>query len=190
MEQKIFIKGTNLIVKSGIFNPDINVTNSSSMILNNIPDIKQKEILDVGCGTGIIGIYCALNGAKKVLATDIDEKAIENTKENIITNKAQNIEVLKSNLFEKVKGKFDYIFANLPISDRHWNLGISTINLLKNFLLEVRDHLKEGGKFYFTWILEHDVQSAIRLLKENNFHFKEKIEEKFNRTWYLFEVSK
>ncbi|MDO8528427.1 MAG: methyltransferase [Nanoarchaeota archaeon] len=187
---KIKIKGINLLVKEGVFNPDPKNTNSSSMILNNLPNIKQKEILDVGCGTGIIGIYCALNGSKKVLATDIDNKAIQNTKENIKINKVSNIKVLKSDLFEKVKGSFDYIFGNLPINDKSWNLNISTVELMNKFLSEAKKHLKNNGKVFFTWNSDDGVEPVRILLNKGHYNYKEKIEKKPDKLWYLFEVSK
>lgn len=189
-EKILEIKGVKLKVNVGVFDPDPKITYSSSFILNNLPDVNGKEILDMGCGTGIIGVCCALNKAKNVLAVDIDEKAVENTKENISLNKVSNIEVIKSNLFEKVKGKFDYILANLPISNKHWDLGMSTQDMLDLFLSKAKPYLKEGGKIYFVWISDHDVGGVIKLLKDRELRYKEKIEEKLNRMWYLFEVLK
>ena len=39
----------------------------------------HQRCLDVGCGTGILGIQLALNGASHVRAIDIDERAVRNT---------------------------------------------------------------------------------------------------------------
>ncbi len=89
-DYEITFKGVKLHVRRGVFSPDPKITNSSSIILNNLPDIKNKDILDVGCGSGIIGIYCAMNGARKVIAVDIDEKAVDNTLENARRNKVEN----------------------------------------------------------------------------------------------------
>src|SRR3989338_405469 len=46
-------------------------------------DIKQKEIVDLGCGTGVLGIGALLLGAKKVYFVDIDEKVIDTAEENL-----------------------------------------------------------------------------------------------------------
>ena len=46
-------------------------------------DIKQKEIVDLGCGTGVLGIGALLLGAKKVYFVDIDEKVIGIAEENL-----------------------------------------------------------------------------------------------------------
>jgi release factor glutamine methyltransferase len=185
--KNIVIKGVPLKVEEGVFDPS--ETNSSSMILNYLPDIKQKEVLDMGSGTGIISVYCALNGAKKVLAADIDDRALENTRENVEMNGlGKEVKVVKSDLFEKVKGRFDYIFGNLPINDKSWNLSVSTVELMKKFLSEAVEHLKTGGKIYFTWNSDDGVEPVRAILREGGYNFKEKTEKKPDKTWYLFEV--
>lgn len=189
-KQKILFRGINLLIKKGVFNPDPKITNSSSLIINNLPDIKDKEILDVGTGSGVISIYCALKGARKVIAVDIDEAILENAKHNIKTNKVEKIvKVIKSDLFENVSGSFDYIFGNLPISDKHWNLKVSTTNLMKRFIFESQKHLKKGGKIYFTWCSISDILPIKDYLIKNKFNFKELEENKLGYRWYLFEIS-
>ncbi|MGM9810127.1 MAG: 50S ribosomal protein L11 methyltransferase, partial [Paludibacteraceae bacterium] len=44
------------------------------------------RVLDNGCGTGVLGIFAAKRGAESVLAIDIDDKSVENTRENIARN--------------------------------------------------------------------------------------------------------
>jgi len=187
-DYELLWKGINLLVKNGVFTPDPDKTNSTSIILNNLPDIQGKDILDMGCGTGIIGIYCALNGARKVVAVDVDKNAVENTRENIKRNNAKNIEVILSNLFEHVMGSFDYIFGNLPIHDPSWDLGISTTELLKKFLRECKDYVHLGGAVYFTWNSDQDIAPVKEFLQATNYLFEEIIEEKSNKTWHLFQI--
>ena len=185
----IHLKGVRLVLRKGVFSPDPKRTNSTLMILNNLPGIRGKNILDVGCGSGIIGIYCALNGAKSVVAVDVEEKAIENAKENIARNKVGNIiKVIKSDLFENIKGTFDYIFGNLPIVDKSWNLDVSTVDLIKNFIFGCKRHVKKGGVAYFTWNSESDVISVRNFLKANKYKFEQVIEKTNDRIWYLFKI--
>ncbi|MFH1800086.1 MAG: 50S ribosomal protein L11 methyltransferase [Candidatus Omnitrophota bacterium] len=49
---------------------------------NHVASFKDKTVLDIGTGSGIIGLYAAKLGAKKVVATDIDQDAIECTQKN------------------------------------------------------------------------------------------------------------
>ena len=55
-------------------------------------DLKDKRILDCGCGTGILGIIAAKYGAKAVVGYDIDEWSVENSQHNIAINNVENIE--------------------------------------------------------------------------------------------------
>ncbi|MHC1568132.1 MAG: 50S ribosomal protein L11 methyltransferase [Candidatus Syntropharchaeia archaeon] len=81
-----------------------------SFIVENIKN--GMTFLDVGCGTGILSIVAKKLGAGKVLAVDIDPQAVEIAIENALRNDVK-IDVLESNLLEKVKGKYDMIAANI-----------------------------------------------------------------------------
>jgi ribosomal protein L11 methyltransferase len=71
------------------------------------------NVLDVGTGTGILAICCAKLGSEKVVAMDIDEKAIEIATENVAINDVEDrIEIIQSDIAD-YKGKFNLIVANL-----------------------------------------------------------------------------
>jgi release factor glutamine methyltransferase len=185
---EVVLKGLSFIVKSGVFLPEPTQTYSTLIYFDNLPDVAGKIVADIGCGCGAIGIYCLLKKAKKVVASDVLEVALENTKENAIKfNVEDKIKIVKSNLFENIKEKFDYIFANLPISSESW--GIDTQVLLKKFLSDCTSHLKKNGKVYFVWISSHDTESVRRYLVDEKFNFKEIKASKLNRVYSLFEVS-
>lgn len=189
-DKSIEVKGIKLKVKKGVFNPDKKITNSTSLVLNNLPVLKDKDVLDVGCGTGIIAIACALSGAKRVVAIDVDKNSLENAKINVKANNVQDkVEVIESDLFDKVHGKFDYILANLPISDKHWNLSVSTLDLVKKFVIESLNHTKENGKIYIVWASFSKVSPLKQFFKEKSYNYKEIKQRKLKRMWYLFEIS-
>ena len=68
---------------------------------------KGKKVLDIGSGSGIQALAAKKAKALSVLATDINPEAIKHLK-------FLNLKAIKSNLFSKVKGKFDLIIFNPP----------------------------------------------------------------------------
>ena len=73
-----------------------------------------STVLDVGCGSGILGIASVLLGAKSAFGVDIDpmavRTAVENAKANNVSDK---FSVVCGDLTEKVEGKYDIIVANI-----------------------------------------------------------------------------
>lgn len=76
-------------------------------------NLKQKSVLDMGCGTGVLAILAELLGAKNVMAVDIDEWAFENTLENLKRNNCNKIEAHKGGAECLENHKFDVIIANI-----------------------------------------------------------------------------
>jgi len=75
---------------------------------------------------------------------------LANTEENIKTNLTnQESTVIKSDLFEKIPQKFDYIFANLPIKDGIFKIKEKTENIALRFLDECKNHINPDGKVFF-----------------------------------------
>lgn len=182
------IKRINIKVREGVFSPNPSITNSTLLLLNHIKGIKNKYILDVGCGSGIVSIYCAMNGAKKVVASDVDIKAIENTKENLnLLGINDKVEVIKSSLFENIHGKYDIICANLPINEDLWD--IKPKELVRRFIWQAKNYLKENGKIYLVWFSISDVNPIRKYCREKNYKIKEISEEKYGFKWYLFELT-
>lgn len=71
---------------------------------------KGASVLDVGTGTGILAIKAKQYGAGRVLAVDVDEKAVECAKKNIV---GTDIEVKENYLNWGIDEKFDVTLANL-----------------------------------------------------------------------------
>ena len=111
--RKYTYKDISVWVEPTVFPPFITI--STKLLLEFIEplDLKDKRILELGCGCGIISILTAQKGAI-VTATDINEVALsalyQNAKENLAT-----INIIKSDLFENLEGKtFEYIISNPP----------------------------------------------------------------------------
>ena len=78
-------------------------------------DLKDKRVLDCGCGTGILSIVASKAGAASVVAYDIDEWSVDNTLHNAQLNGADNIEVLTGDIhvLSHISGVFDIVMANI-----------------------------------------------------------------------------
>jgi ribosomal protein L11 methyltransferase len=107
-------------------------------------DFKDKNVLDMGCGTAVLGIMAGQLGAKKILAIDIDEWAYENSIENIARNDAKNIEVRKGDVSLIKDLNFDIILANI------------NRNVLLNDIKSYASSLEKGGDLYLSGILISD----------------------------------
>jgi ribosomal protein L11 methyltransferase len=76
-------------------------------------DFKDKVVLDMGCGTGVLAIFASLLGAKEITAIDIDEWAYTNTLENIDKNSCSNIKAFQGDASLLTNQAFDIIIANI-----------------------------------------------------------------------------
>lgn len=186
------IDNITIRVNDHVFSPDPELTNSSSLILKNIPDVAGKTVLDVGAGTGIVGLRCAMKGAGRVTSVDVSHAALANIKENVDRLGVANaVEIRESNLFSNVPERFDYIFANLPILDEAWSQESGTTqHVVQQFLDEVSDHLNDGGTAYLAWGSFSDVEPLKAYLKTLDMDVQETQEEKMGFAWYLFAITK
>lgn len=76
---------------------------------------KDKEVLEIGCGSGIASLAAAKSGATDVLGVDISQDAVDCANKNAKSNKLSNVRFFVSDLFSKIpKKKFDVILFNPP----------------------------------------------------------------------------
>lgn len=101
------------------------------------------RVLDMGCGTGILGILAAKLGAKQVDGIDIDNWAVENSAENCSRNHVQMQLILGT--AQKIEKEYDVILANI------------NRNIILNDLPIYAKHLPKGGKLICSGFYEHDV---------------------------------
>jgi release factor glutamine methyltransferase len=188
-DYEVEINGLKLLVRNGVFTPDPTITYSSKQIIDNLPKVRGKSVMDMGTGSGVIALYCASQGAN-VVATDVSDVALDNAEENVKELGLEDrVQVVKSDLFEAVDGKFDYVVANLPINDNVWDMEQSTTNLVGRFLSQAPEYLNPNGKLYLAWASFSDIQPVKALCASLDYNFKLTSEEKLGHTWHLFEVS-
>lgn len=75
--------------------------------------LTNKEVLDMGCGSGILSILASMKGATSVTAVDIDEWSFRNTVENARINNCENIQPVLGGAETLGTKKFDALYANI-----------------------------------------------------------------------------
>jgi release factor glutamine methyltransferase len=107
-------------------------------------------VLEIGCGSGFVSHELALR-AKRLLATDINPHAVR-------AARARGIEVIRADLFEGIKGKFDLILFNAPYLptlpeertgqwiDYALDGGESGRQTVDRFIADLAGHLRPGGR--------------------------------------------
>ena len=101
-------------VHKDVFRADITLPRYFARWLFFNQDLYQsKKILEIGSGTGILGIVMALHGAEQVDFTDLFVPAVENTRANL---KQYGLEgkVLQGDLFEPIDDQYDIVLFNHP----------------------------------------------------------------------------
>lgn len=112
-------------------------------------DLEGKSILDMGCGTGVLGIYACKRGAARVLGVDNDQWAYENALENVDRNEATAMEVRLGDVGTLKQEMFHMILANI------------TRNILVRDLKTYTLHLVDKGLMLLSGILAEDVQYVL-----------------------------
>lgn len=106
-----------------------------------------KDGLDMGCGCGIIALAMA-SYCERVVALDVNPRALMFTRFNAALNSIKNIEVLGSDLFLAIPGSsFDRIVFNAPVGIelRHRNLLEFGEQILMRFFRQLTPHVKRHG---------------------------------------------
>ena len=128
--------------------------------LNENKKLENIRILDIGCGYGVVSVVLKRFFEKaKILSTDVNERALELTKENIQkNNRTDDFEVRKSFVFDNISENFDVILSNPPI-----RAGKQVIFEIykKSFF-----HLNKNGEFYCVIQTKHGAKSTKKKLEE------------------------
>ena len=126
---------------------------TTRMILKALIELSPegKRVLDCGCGTGILSIAASKLGAREVVAYDIDEWSVNNTKHNAEINGVDNIEVYEgdAHILSHINGMFDVVLANI------------NRNILLQDMESFDKVLSIGGNLIISGFFEADIQPLI-----------------------------
>ena len=178
--------GEQVLVRASFHEPDPSVTHdivinpkmsfgtghheTTSMVMAHQleMDFKEKTVLDVGCGTGILAILAEKLGATELSAFDIEEWAAENSRENAELNNCKNITVRQGTIENEPLKQYDIILANI-----NRNILLRDINQYINYL-------KVGGQIVISGFYTTD-QTDIEA-KFDEYGLK-KVAEKSKNNW-------
>ena len=118
-------------------------------------------VLDVGCGSGILGISASKLGAKNVVMTDIDECAITATKHNMELNGITNASVMLKNLLDDTTVKGNVIVCNIMA------------DVLIAFAPYIANNLLDKGIIILSGILVEKLEQVKQAYLSNGFAFVE-----------------
>lgn len=157
---------------------------------NAVKPAPGARVLDMGCGSGVLGIFALDRGASSVVFADINPAALANTRENVERHGvADRTTVVESDLFAAVAGQqFDFIVFNSPFlysktdlvealgaesnlfrpgvppPDSFFDVGYA---LLSRFFSQVRNHLAPGGILQIGFSNLGNGEALARLLDEH-----------------------
>lgn len=134
-----------------------------------------ERVLDVGCGSGILGIAAVLLGADSAFGVDIDETAVRTANENAQVNHVSDkMTAIAGDLVDKVTEKYDIVVANI-VADAIIALSAS-----------VTSFMTDDAVYIVSGIIDtraDDVKNAIKghfeIVEENTYH-----------GWYCFVLKK
>jgi len=130
-----------------------------------------ESVLDVGTGSGVIGIFACYRGAGRVVGVDINPAAIRSATHNAqVHGFADTMKVLRSDLFDALGDeRFDVVTANLPFRNKpahdvvamsQWDTDFKTNT---RFFEEVGRHLHPKGRIYFVQSNFGEIEAVMRL---------------------------
>lgn len=126
----------------------------------------NDSVLDMGCGSGILGIASMLLGANEVFGVDIDEIAVKTANENAAMNGLSKcrIKFVCGDLADKVTKKYSIVVANI------------VADVIKLFSTQVRSFMLPNGKFIASGIIDTRADEVCECLENSGLKILRRIE--------------
>ncbi len=170
----------DLVIPPGVHRPP-----ASTVELAGLLDVRKGEcVLDLGCGAGLLAIAAARLGARRVVATDIDPRALEAAGKNVLSNGvADRVDIRGGSWFEALDGgpcgnmrRFDVIVATPPQTPGRFLFGPryggpDGIRHLAGIVREAPAFLEpDRGRLWILAISLADAPELLRRLRETFHH--------------------
>lgn len=174
---------TRIFDKEFCFNTDNGVFSKSKLdfgtrcLLENLPLEEIKgEILEVGCGYGVIPIILTrtVDKIESFDAVDVNKRALHLAEMNKKENFAPKVNFFLSNCYQNINKKYDVIVSNPPIR--------AGKNIVYEIVMNARNYLKENGKLFI--VINKD-QGAKSLYKDLEKVYKCELINKKKGFWII-----
>ena len=174
---------TRICDKEFCFNTDNGVFSKSKLdfgtrcLLENLPLEEIKgEILEVGCGYGVIPIILTriVDKIESFDAVDVNKRALHLAEMNKKENFAPKVNFFLSNCYKNINKKYDVIISNPPIR--------AGKNIVYEIVMNARNYLKEDGKLFI--VINKD-QGAKSLYKDLEKVYKCELINKKKGFWII-----
>ena len=155
-----------LIIKinpGAAFGTGTHPTTKNVLVLMEEIDFRDKEIADIGTGSGILTIGSILLGAKEVTVVDNDAKAVEVARENM--KEYLNISYQVNDLLKGIDKEYDIVLANI------------VADVLLDLAKSIKANLKEKGKIIVSGIIADRWLEVDLAYKDQGFSLVKMIEE-------------
>ena len=167
--EALIVRGMHVYSPTGVYHP--HPRSSSAFMLAHMPEIRGAKVLDIGTGTGVIGLALAASElGNDVMMSDVDPAAVATAEINAMINDRW-ARVIRADVWEGVpRGKFDVVVWNLPFLDRQIQGPHDIIacdpggRLAGRFLAELPARLTRGGRSY---IMATNFPGSITKLAKN-----------------------
>lgn len=151
---------------------------TTSLCIKNLEKyVKPHDnVIDVGCGSGILSIAASYLTDGSLKAVDLDKLAVDVSRENFALNNLENrIEVEEASLLTKETKKYDVIVANI------------LAHIIEFMLEDAYKLLEDGGYFITSGIIKDKKDELLEKMLERGFKL---VEETSDNEWYSFVVTK
>lgn len=143
---------------NGVFSKD-GLDFGSRLLLESIPlEEIGANVLDVGCGVGVLGIVLNKLLGTTVDMIDVNLRAIHLAERNIKENRCSNIRVFESNCYENVTKKYSCIITNPPIR--------AGKKIVYEIVMNAINYLEENGVLFLVIRKEQGAKSLISDLEK------------------------
>lgn len=151
---------------------------TTSLCIKNLEKyVKPHDnVIDVGCGSGILSIAASYLTDGNLKAVDLDKLAVDVSRENFALNNLENrIEVEEASLLTKETKKYDVIVANI------------LAHIIELMLEDAYKLLEDGGYFITSGIIKDKKDELLEKMLKQGFKL---VEETSDNEWYSFVVTK